>query len=77
MLSACLVCVYVVIAGPISGFGMNPARSFASAWPAHNWKAAWIYLAVPVVSMLCAAECFLLLQKMKNKKLPDYTSHKI
>jgi len=77
MLSGCLVCVYVVIAGPISGFGMNPARSFASAWPAHNWTAAWIYLAVPVVSMLCAAECFLLLQKMKNKKLPDYTSHKI
>src|SRR5690242_8603725 len=31
--SGCLVCLWVIFAGPISGFGMNPARSFASAFP--------------------------------------------
>lgn len=59
ILSGCLVCLYVIIAGPISGFGMNPARSFASALPAHTWTAFWIYALVPVVSMLAATELWI------------------
>lgn len=54
LLAGALVCVYVIIAGPVSGFGMNPARSFASALPAHNWTAFWLYVVAPVVSMLLA-----------------------
>jgi aquaporin Z len=57
--AGCLVCCWVIIAAPLSGFGMNPARSFASALPAHNWTAFWIYLIVPVISMLLASEVFL------------------
>ena len=57
--AGCLVCTWVIVAGPISGFGMNPARSFASALPAHIWTAFWIYLLAPVAGMLCAAEMFL------------------
>jgi len=53
-----LVCIWVIIAGPVSGFGMNPARSFASALPAHTWTAFWIYLLMPVAGMLCAAEVY-------------------
>src|SRR6266542_1610051 len=37
--SGCFVCIYVIIGGPISGFGMNPARSLASAFPAHTYTA--------------------------------------
>ena len=66
IIAGCLVCVYVIIAGPISGFGMNPARSFASALPAHIWTASWIYMIVPLVSMLCAAEFFILVKKTKS-----------
>ena len=36
LFAGCLVCTWVIVAGPISGFGMNPARSFASAFPAHT-----------------------------------------
>ena len=63
ILAACLVCLNVVLAGPVSGFGMNPARSFASALPAGIWTAWWIYLFAPVISMLAAAECYKYLKK--------------
>ncbi|MDP4264436.1 MAG: aquaporin [Bacteroidota bacterium] len=63
--SGCLVCTWVIIAGPVSGFGMNPARSFASALPAHIWTATWIYLLMPAGGMLLAAEVFLFVQRKK------------
>ena len=64
--AGCLVCTWVIVAGPISGFGMNPARSLASAIPANIWTAFWIYLLVPFAGMLSAAEIFLLVQKKNN-----------
>ncbi len=66
--AACLVCIWVIVAGPISGFGMNPARTFASALPAHTWTAWWIYMIMPVMGMLSAAE-FYLLAKKKSRHL--------
>lgn len=59
IIAACLVCCWVILAGPISGFGMNPARTFASALPAHVWTAFWLYVLAPVAGMLAAAELFL------------------
>ena len=64
--AGCLVCTWVIVAGPISGFGMNPARSLASAIPANIWTAFWIYLLAPFAGMLSAAEVFLFVKK-KNK----------
>src|SRR5580704_17877511 len=58
-----LVCLFVIIAGPVSGFGMNPARSFASAFPSQIWTAFWIYLFAPVIGMLSAAEFYLLVRR--------------
>lgn len=57
--AACLVCTWVIVAGPVSGFGMNPARSLASAVPTHVWTAFWIYILMPFGGMLTAAEVFL------------------
>ncbi|GAB2817440.1 hypothetical protein GCM10027043_17750 [Ferruginibacter profundus] len=65
--AACLVCCYVIFAGPISGFGMNPARSFASAFPSGIYTAFWIYLLIPFAGMLVAAECFVSIQSVKRK----------
>src|SRR5207237_9046793 len=65
-IAGCFVSLYVIFAGPVSGFGMNPARTFASAFPAHNYTAFWIYLIVPVAGMLAAAEFFLFYSKMKS-----------
>lgn len=61
--SAALVCVFVITAGPLSGFGMNPARTVASALPSGDWTDWWIYMTVPVLSMLCAAEFFIYLKR--------------
>jgi len=64
--SGCLVCCWVIFAGPVSGFGMNPARSFASAFPAHIYTSFWIYLFIPFAGMLSAAEIFLLIERRKT-----------
>lgn len=66
--SGCLVCCWVIFAGPLSGFGMNPARSFASAFPAHTYTAFWLYILIPFAGMLTAAELYLLVEKRKRIK---------
>lgn len=53
-----LVALYVGFEAPFSGFGMNPARTFASALPSGVWTAAWIYFVAPVAAMLTAAEVY-------------------
>jgi aquaporin Z len=58
IIASCLVCCWVIIAGPISGFGMNPARSFASALASNTWTAFWIYIIIPIIGMIAAAELF-------------------
>lgn len=65
--AGCLVCTWVIVAGPISGFGMNPARSLASALPANTWTAFWLYLFVPFAGMLLAAELYLFVERRKVK----------
>ncbi|MEP7232413.1 MAG: aquaporin [Ginsengibacter sp.] len=77
IIAGCFVCIYVIVAGPVSGFGMNPARSFASAFPAHIYTAFWIYMLIPFAGMLSAAELFLFIQKKKKAKttnnfIPEY-----
>ena len=54
-----LVAAYIGIEAPLSGMSMNPARTLASAIPAHVWTAFWLYLTAPVGGMLLAAEFYL------------------
>lgn len=56
--AGCLVWLYAIFAAPLSGFGMNPARSFASAFPAAIWTAFWLYLIAPPLGMLMATEVY-------------------
>jgi aquaporin Z len=53
-----LVATYVIVEAPFSGFGMNPARTFASALPAWLWTSFWLYMIAPPVGMLLAAELY-------------------
>ncbi len=55
LFAGCLVMLYVTFEAPFSGFSMNPARSFASAFPAQIWTDFWLYLIVPPLGMLSAA----------------------
>ncbi len=54
-----LVATYIAFEAPFSGMSMNPARTFASALPSGTWKGFWIYIVVPPLGMLAAAELFL------------------
>jgi aquaporin Z len=67
-IAAFLVCAYVIIAGPISGFGMNPARTFASAFPAHTYTAFWVYIVMPLAGMLSAAEVYRIFKLEKKSQ---------
>jgi aquaporin Z len=53
-----LVATYIAVEAPLSGMSMNPARTFASAFPACLWTDYWIYLIAPLSGMLLAAECY-------------------
>lgn len=53
-----LVALYVSVESPLSGFGMNPARTLASALPAQVWTSLWLYFVAPITGMLCAAEVY-------------------
>lgn len=54
-----LVAIYIAIEAPFSGMSMNPARTLASAIPAQNWTAIWVYFTAPLLGMLLAAELYL------------------
>ena len=54
-----LVAIYISIEAPYSGMSMNPARTFASAFPAQLWTAWWIYFTAPLLGMFLAAELYL------------------
>lgn len=55
---AVLVATWATFESPYSGFGMNPARTVASALPADDWTAVWLYIVSPIAGMLIAAELF-------------------
>ena len=52
------VMAYVIISAPVSGFSMNPARTLASAIPAMQFHAFWIYMTAPFVGMFAAAALY-------------------
>jgi aquaporin Z len=54
-----LVATYITLEAPISGMSMNPARTLASAVPAHYWTALWLYFTAPLIGMLASAEVHL------------------
>ena len=54
-----MVAIYISLEAPYSGMSMNPARTFASAFPAQIWTAWWIYFTAPLIGMLLAAEIYL------------------
>ncbi len=53
-----LIAFYVLLFAPVSGFSINPARTFGSAVFANIWTAEWLYFTAPVLGMFCSAEIF-------------------
>lgn len=66
LIAGCLVATYITIEAPLSGMSMNPARTFASALPAHLWTSFWIYVTAPPLGMLLAAEVYMRVKSLKQ-----------
>jgi aquaporin Z len=60
-----LVATYITIEAPLSGMSMNPARTLASAIPAQNWAAIWIYFTAPLLGMFLASEVYIRIRGQK------------
>lgn len=54
-----LLALLIFIEAPLSGMSINPARTLASAVPAHFWNFLWLYFTAPPLGMLLAAQFFL------------------
>ncbi len=48
----------VMVGGPLTGAGFNPARWFGPALVSNDWGGVWPYLAGPIVGALLAAAVF-------------------
>jgi aquaporin Z len=59
VLAGLLIASFVEFEAPLSGFGMNPARTLASALPSGIWTGFWIYIAAAPLGMLLAAQGYL------------------
>jgi aquaporin Z len=58
LVAGLLITCYVAFESPLSGMSMNPARTLASALPARNCAALWIYFSAPCLGMWAAARIF-------------------
>ena len=58
LFAGALVAIYISIESPLSGMSMNPARTFGSAFGAHQFTSLWIYFTAPLLGMLLAAEVY-------------------
>jgi aquaporin Z len=51
--------LYFALCSSISGFSVNPARTFSSALFAWRWQGIWIYFLGPCLGMLAAAAIYI------------------
>jgi aquaporin Z len=73
------VAAFIAFEAPISGMSLNPARTFASALAANDWRALWIYFIAPPLGMLSAATVFQKLRaapKIRCAKLHHTSRHR-
>jgi len=62
----------VLIAGPVSGASMNPARSVGPALVTGQYRSIWVYLVGPVVGAVAGAWAYNLI-RFTNKPLREIT----
>ncbi|CAN6243687.1 unnamed protein product [Urochloa humidicola] len=62
----------VLIAGPVSGASMNPARSVGPALVSGQYRSIWVYIVGPVVGAVAGAWAYNLI-RFTNKPLREIT----
>ncbi|PON67310.1 Major intrinsic protein [Trema orientale] len=56
------VCITSILAGPISGGSMNPARTIGPALASSCYKGIWVYVVGPITGTLMGAWCYSLIR---------------
>ncbi|XP_022769479.1 aquaporin NIP2-1-like [Durio zibethinus] len=62
------VCITSILAGPISGGSMNPARTIGQALACVQYKGIWVYVVGPVIGTLTGAWSYNLI-RMTDKRV--------
>jgi aquaporin Z len=58
LIVALVTVLYYGLCSSISGFSVNPARSFSSAMFAWIWQGIWVYFAAPSLGMVAASAIY-------------------
>ncbi|KMZ62949.1 Aquaporin NIP1-1 [Zostera marina] len=68
------VSINVIIAGPISGAALNPARTLGPAIVAKNYKSIWVYMIGPIFGAIAGAWAYNLL-RFTNKHINEIVAN--
>ncbi|KAL5095901.1 hypothetical protein RYX36_000228 [Vicia faba] len=62
------VCIASIVAGPISGGSMNPARTLGPAIASSSYKGIWVYMVGPITGALLGAWSYVVIQEKDHKQ---------
>ncbi|CAL5191209.1 unnamed protein product [Lathyrus oleraceus] len=62
------VCIASIVAGPISGGSMNPARTLGPAIASASYKGIWVYMVGPITGALLGAWSYVVIQETDHKQ---------
>ncbi|HEY8258083.1 MAG TPA: MIP/aquaporin family protein [Gemmatimonadales bacterium] len=60
-----------LMAGPLTGASMNPARSFGPALAGSIWESHWVYWLAPITGMVAAANVY---DRLRDTRVPALTA---
>ncbi|XP_062104752.1 aquaporin NIP2-1-like [Humulus lupulus] len=63
------VCITSILAGPVSGGSMNPARTLGPAIASGEYKGLWVYIVGPVMGTLMGSWFYKLIQLSERKPI--------
>ncbi|XP_062103332.1 aquaporin NIP2-3-like [Humulus lupulus] len=63
------VCITSIVAGPVSGGSMNPARTLGPAIASREFKGLWVYFVGPVTGTLLGSCVYKVLQLSERKPI--------
>ncbi len=63
-----LIAIFITVEAPFSGMSMNPARTFASAIVAGQWRVFWLYCTAPLLGMGVGAGVLSLFKRVRTSR---------